>query len=140
MSAEKFVDHLESQGLLEPALVKQVRQKIARSSSPVKPEAVAKMLVDAGHLTAFLAKKALTECGAAATPAPTEKSPSADKTVTAVESDDLGLALLDDAPATAPAQPSKPAPAKPAASKPAVSKPTEKPAAEKPAAKPGLDR
>ncbi|MBM4003961.1 MAG: hypothetical protein FJ295_11860 [Planctomycetes bacterium] len=97
MSADKFLEHLESQGLLEQAAIRGLRKQVAGSRVKVTPEAVAKLLVDGGHLTAFQAKKLLGDFKApVATPSQ------------AARSDDLGLAPLGDEPA-AQAEPVKPA-------------------------------
>ena len=64
MLAEKFIDRLQRQGLLEEKVIAELREQIADSRFVITPEAVAKLLVDNGHLTTFQARKAAWEHGA----------------------------------------------------------------------------
>ncbi|MCI0361770.1 MAG: hypothetical protein L0211_25065, partial [Planctomycetaceae bacterium] len=57
MSASKVLDLAQRQGLLEPKVIDELRRQIAESKFVVTPEAIAKVLVDHGHLTAFQARK-----------------------------------------------------------------------------------
>src|SRR4029453_13981156 len=57
MSASKVLDMAERQGLLEPRVIGELRRQVADSKFVVTPEAIAKVLVDHGHLTAFQARK-----------------------------------------------------------------------------------
>jgi len=123
MSAEQFLEQVESMGLLDDAVVAQMRKQITSSSFRVTAEAVAEMLVKNGYLTKFQASKLLTQTDAGAK----EKSPkqrkrpekpaaSPDTVVEGVPApkppqsggDDIGLAPLDGEedtpPASAPVQ------------------------------------
>ena len=68
MSASKVLDLAERQGLLEPKVISELRQQVADSKFVVTPEAIAKVLVDHGHLTAFQARRLIST--ALAEPAP----------------------------------------------------------------------
>ncbi len=62
MMIEQFIDRLEQQGLLDKDVVEELRRKIVRSKGKkVTPEAVAKYLVDKGHLTRFQATKLVND-------------------------------------------------------------------------------
>ena len=72
MMIEQFIDRLEQQGLLDPQVIGELRRKVARvKGKKMTPEAIAKYLVDKGHLTRFQATKlvndvtALLDSGAA---------------------------------------------------------------------------
>jgi len=56
MSASKVLDLAERQGLLEPKVIGDLRRQVAESKFVVTPEALAKVLVDRGHLTPFQAR------------------------------------------------------------------------------------
>jgi len=65
MSAETFINRLEQKGLLDQKVVNDLRRRIAKSRDrKITPEAVAKFLVDKGHLTAFQATKLVNEAAA----------------------------------------------------------------------------
>ena len=123
MSAEQFLDQVEKTGLLDDAVVAQMRKQMGSSSFRVTAEAVAEMLVKNGYLTKFQASKLLTQTDAGAKQESPkqrkrpEKPPAAPDTV--VEGvpapkpprsgrDDIGLAPLDGEedtpPASAPVQ------------------------------------
>jgi outer membrane protein assembly factor BamB len=57
MLARKVLDLAEQQGLLEPKAIEVLRQKVAETKFVVTPEAIAKILVDHGHLTPYQARK-----------------------------------------------------------------------------------
>ncbi|MFM8250017.1 MAG: PQQ-binding-like beta-propeller repeat protein [Planctomycetota bacterium] len=137
-SANSLLDRLEQLGLLEESVVADARRMVRESRFEVTADAVAKMLVDDGHLTAAQAKKMLaaaaggTSASGGAAPAASASSPkpsapaappapAAAPAPTSDGDDLLGLAD-DDAPSAAA---SKPAPAAPA---PAAAKPVERPA------------
>ena len=61
MLAEKLIARLERQGLLEEKVIAELREQIADSRFAITPEAVAKLLVDNGHLTTFQARKLVGE-------------------------------------------------------------------------------
>ncbi len=94
MKVEQFIDRLEQQGLLDQATLTELRRKVARSSNrKITPEALAKYLVDRGHLTRFQATKLVGDVSAlldSATDRPA-KSKADDK----AQSDELRL-LPDD--------------------------------------------
>ena len=74
MLAKKVLDLAETQGLLDARVLADLRRQIGESKFVVTPEAIAKILVDKGHLTAFQARKlvasALGEGALAAEPTP----------------------------------------------------------------------
>ncbi len=58
MMVEQFIDRLEQQGLLDKETIADLRRKVAQvKGKKVTPEAIAKYLVDRGHLTRFQATK-----------------------------------------------------------------------------------
>jgi hypothetical protein len=57
MSASKVLDLAVEQGLLDAKVIAELRKQIADSKFVVTPEAIAKILVDHGHLTPFQARK-----------------------------------------------------------------------------------
>ncbi|MHB8970355.1 MAG: outer membrane protein assembly factor BamB family protein [Pirellulaceae bacterium] len=58
MMVEQFIDRLEQQGLLDTETIADLRRKVAQAKGKkVTPEAIAKYLVDRGHLTRFQATK-----------------------------------------------------------------------------------
>src|SRR5262245_36998277 len=71
MSASKVLDLAVQQGLLDAKVISELRKQIADSKFVVTPEAIAKVLVDHGHLTPFQARKLVaTALGDADEPAP----------------------------------------------------------------------
>ena len=53
MMIEQFIERLEQQGLLDKEVVDDLRRKVARvKGKRITPEAIAKYLVDKGHLLA----------------------------------------------------------------------------------------
>jgi outer membrane protein assembly factor BamB len=62
MMIENFIDRLEQRGLLDKAVVEELRRKVGRApGKKITPEAIAKYLVDKGHLTRFQATKLVSE-------------------------------------------------------------------------------
>ncbi len=63
MLAEQFIDRLEQQGLLDAKVVKQLRRKLnkVKDRKKITAEQIARLLVDAGHLTQFQATKLVAE-------------------------------------------------------------------------------
>jgi outer membrane protein assembly factor BamB len=59
--ATKVLDLAEQQGLLDGKAITELRRKVAESKFVVTPEAVAKVLVDHGHLTGFQARKLVAQ-------------------------------------------------------------------------------
>lgn len=106
-STEKFLDLLAERDFLSGKLLASLRQQVAKSPKPIRPEALAKRLIDAGHLTPAQAKRLLAvlseadaEARAAADAAsppdtPKGKMPAAG-TEEAFDEDDLGLAPLEE--------------------------------------------
>ena len=123
MLAEKFIERLERQGLLEEKVIAELRNQIADSRFVITPEAVAKLLVDNGHLTTFQARKLVGElmdeaetdadraakatAKASAAPASRPAKPAAPQS--SPEDDELGL-LPFDGDGSPPPAPAKPAP------------------------------
>lgn len=64
MSAHAFLDQLESQHLLDDAIIADLRRQVDGSTRAVNAETIAKLLVDNGHLTKFQATKLVSELGA----------------------------------------------------------------------------
>lgn len=102
MSAKKFLEILERNGLLEEATMADLRKQVAEGKGKVGAETIAKALVDKGHLTKFQATRLVGEATAEqeerAEPQSAKKS----------EDDILGLAPFDDE-ESGPAAPAKPA-------------------------------
>ncbi len=83
--AKQFIDLLESQQLLAPDILEELRRQVAESKTRLTTELLAKLLVDNGHLTKFQATKLIAEI----------KEPSAstkNKVDAIVDEDELGLA------------------------------------------------
>lgn len=57
----KVLDLAEQQGLLDGKSIAELRQKVAESKYVISPEAIAKVLVDHGHLTPFQARKLVSQ-------------------------------------------------------------------------------
>lgn len=147
MSASKVLDLAEQQGLLEAKVIADLRRQVAESKFVVTPEALAKVLVDHGHLTAFQARKLVASAlGTTAEPAPpvTPQPPAATPAAARREmpdefslADDEGNPIAPPAPSAPPeedivdlepvAPPPKPKPPSP---------PPKKQPAPKPAARP----
>src|SRR5262245_20045659 len=61
MLARKVLDLAEKQGLLDAKAIVELRRAVEESKFIVTPEAIAKVLVDHGHLTPFQARKLVNE-------------------------------------------------------------------------------
>jgi outer membrane protein assembly factor BamB len=61
MLANELIDRLESLGLLDQEIIEALREQLVQGGTRVTPEAVAKLLVDNGHLTRFQATKLIGE-------------------------------------------------------------------------------
>lgn len=57
MLVRELINRLEASGLLDHEIIEALRQQLEESGARVTPEAVAKLLVDNGHLTRFQATK-----------------------------------------------------------------------------------
>ena len=89
--AHQFIDLLESQQLLSPEILEELRRQVAESKTKLSPELLAKLLVDNGHLTKFQATKLISEIKAPADE--DESSASAGQQSAGVsEDDELGFA------------------------------------------------
>src|SRR5437763_6911890 len=58
---KKVLDLAEQQGLLDVKAIAELRRQVAESKFIVTPEAIAKVLVDHGHLTPFQARKLVSQ-------------------------------------------------------------------------------
>lgn len=61
MLVRELIDRLEASGMLDHEIIEALRQQLEESGARVTPEAVAKLLVDNGHLTRFQATKLIGE-------------------------------------------------------------------------------
>ena len=61
MLANELIDRLERLGLLDQEIIEALREQMEQGGTRVTPEAVAKLLVDNGHLTRFQATKLIGE-------------------------------------------------------------------------------
>lgn len=61
MLANELIDLLERRGLLDQEIIEALRDQLQQSGARIKPEAMAKLLVDNGHLTRFQATKLIGE-------------------------------------------------------------------------------
>ena len=61
MLANELIDRLEKLGLLDQEIIEALREQLVQGGTRVTPEAVAKLLVDNGHLTRFQATKLIGE-------------------------------------------------------------------------------
>src|SRR5687767_5894129 len=97
MSATKVLDMAEKQGLLEAGVIADLRKQVADSKFVVTAEAIAKVLVDHGHLTAFQARKLVsTALGEPEPVAPARAEPDkASKPAPAAKPHESELGLAD---------------------------------------------
>src|SRR5947208_17041827 len=58
---KKVLDLAEQQGLLDVKAIAELRRQVAESKFVITPEAIAKVLVDPGHLTPFQARKLVSQ-------------------------------------------------------------------------------
>lgn len=101
MSASQVLDLAERKGLLDAKVIVDLRRQVAESKFIVTPEAIAKILVDHGHLTPFQARKLVSEALGESEPAALTSSPAPVPPSTPVVS--------TPAPATGVTPPSRPA-------------------------------
>ncbi len=87
MLVRELIDRLESSGTVDHEIIEALRQQLEESGARVTPEAVAKLLVDNGHLTRFQATKLIGEL---------RGGDDDDLENRAGESDELDLGLADD--------------------------------------------
>src|SRR6266568_2776836 len=57
----KVLDLAEQQGLLDGKAIAELRRQVGESKFIITPEAIAKVLVDHGHLTPFQARKLVSQ-------------------------------------------------------------------------------
>lgn len=76
MSAQNFLDRLEATGLIEAAFMAELRKRVGESKRRLRPEMIAKLLVDRGQLTAGQARKLVMDAMNA--PEPSETDPEED--------------------------------------------------------------
>ena len=57
MSIDNFLDRVEATGMIDPALMTELRKRVSESNRRMRPEMIAKLLVDRGELTAAQARK-----------------------------------------------------------------------------------
>ncbi len=117
MSASQVLDLAERKGLLDAKVIIDLRRQVAESKFVVTPEAIAKILVDHGHLTPFQARKLVSEAlegneptpespaapaptPAAAAPTPPPKPAAPPAKPSTVAEDDLLAQLADEEPPT----------------------------------------
>ena len=67
------MDLLEKQGLLDPSIISDLRRQVKESSVKISAEAIAKKLVDAGHLTKFQATSLVGQANAGVKPSKKKK-------------------------------------------------------------------
>lgn len=88
--AHQFIDLLDSQQLLSPEILDELRRQVAESKTKLSPELLAKLLVDNGHLTKFQATKLI---GQIKEPTDSDAQPDTNEpTTTGLEDDELGFA------------------------------------------------
>ncbi len=98
LTAQQFLDRLEQQGVLDDKIIASLRRQLADSKSSVSAEAVAKLLVEKGQLSAYLAERYLD--GGATADDELGFAPSADDPP-AADDDDV-VELMPAAPTPAP--------------------------------------
>jgi outer membrane protein assembly factor BamB/TolA-binding protein len=94
MSANKVLELAEKQGFLEPKVIAELKRQVSESKFVVTPEAIAKVLVDHGHLTPFQARKLVATAMGQPQPEPEPPKPASPprKAQRDRGPDDLGLA------------------------------------------------
>ena len=99
---ERFLGVLQERDLLPADLLEGLRRQVTQSQQPVPAEAVAKRLIEAGHLTPALAERLLAagseEVPLPAAPAPKKPGDGLGPESPQASDDDLQLVLLDDGP------------------------------------------
>ncbi len=121
VSADKFLDVLQQKDLLPEGVLRSLRRQLAELGEPLPAAALARQLIQAGHLTPPLAKRLLATAGQGEEPAaPTtaseekpEQKKEPDPAAQATEEGELGLVPLEED------EKKKPEKARPAATPPA---------------------
>ncbi|MFO1066708.1 MAG: PQQ-binding-like beta-propeller repeat protein [Pirellulales bacterium] len=98
MLAKQFIDQLETQGLLSPDIIEELRRQVADTKAKITPETLARILVDNGHLTKFQATKIVSDLKSgkdtsSAAAAPKSAKPTEKKSTS---NDDLDLSFADE--------------------------------------------
>lgn len=101
-TAKQFLDLLESQHLLAPDILTELRRQVGESKSRLTSELIARLLVDNGHLTKFQATKLIAELSALPNKGPTA--------LPDTPNDDLGFAEDADASKHSPSSADAPSP------------------------------
>jgi outer membrane protein assembly factor BamB len=110
-TAEQFISELAQGGLVPDAVLQSLRRQVAQAAKPVSPAAIAKALVQHGHLTEAQAKRLLgARPSAAPAPRPGGDTSAAPSSSTASLSGDLGLTPLEELAPLAPLSPLSPLP------------------------------
>src|SRR5262245_2965716 len=126
--AQRVMDLAEQQGLLDGKAIAELRKQVVQSKFIITPEAIAKVLVDHGHLTPFQARKLVSQA-LANEPDPVEQRvPEKPKPRKPIE--DLTFADPADRPPTKPPEVVDLEPIEP------ETKPAARPAPKKPVSKP----
>ena len=107
-TAQELLDHLASNDLIPREVMESLRRQVAKSAKPISAAAVAKTLVEHGHLTAAQGERLVGAPLPAAAPKEQAK-PAAPPAKSTSSSDILGLAPLGEAPVSKPAPPKPPA-------------------------------
>ena len=103
MSAEDFLQRVEQTGLVSEPLLAEMRKRISQSTRRIRPEMLAKLLVDRGELTAAQARKLVSDANNPVPPppplsAPPEKHEPLSEFKLVSENDDLDFAPDEDDP------------------------------------------
>src|SRR5437762_6423540 len=109
--AQRVMDLAEQQGLLDGKAIAELRKQVAESKFVITPEAIAKVLVDHGHLTPFQARKLVSQA-LASEPDPVEQ-PVAEKPTSRKPQPVEDLTFADPADRPLPAKPQSPKTAAP---------------------------
>src|SRR5947208_3301789 len=128
----KVMDLAEQQGLLDGKAIAELRRQVAESKFVVTPEAIAKVLVDHGHLTPFQARKLVSQA-VADQPDPIEERVAEKPQPKSPPQPVEDLTFADSTPevkVVKPAEPARPAP-QPAPRQPAPREQARKPEAAK---------
>ncbi len=117
MLAEQFIDRLEQQGLLDAKVVRQLRRKLdkVKDRKKITAEQIARLLVDAGHLTQFQATKLVAELttpkeSAAVEVGATRQVAESDELAFKPSQDDLEMEVKTSEPAKSPSKGFRPPP------------------------------
>lgn len=103
MSAEDFLRRVEQTGLVSEPLMEELRKRVAESGRKLRPEMLAKLLVDREELTPGQARKIIAQMSEAPAPAappmePDEPEEEENSLTLVSENDDLDFATEDDEP------------------------------------------